>query len=298
MGAKITFFPVGNGDMTLIQLADPNETKILIDMNIRVAADDLNEETYDVASDLRSRLKLDEKQRPYIDVFLLSHPDQDHCAGLSRHFYLGPIDNYPDDDKEDKEKKIIIREIWSSPLIFRRASKLHTLCHDVKQFNKEARRRVEINRAKNFNVSDGDKILILGKDIDGKTDDLSYILIEAGKTFSVCNGNLKSFLECTLLAPIEPQDDATEDLLSKNHSSVILKLRIAENLIESDGCCFLVGGDAKVAIWKRLWEQHKNNPNILQYDLLLTPHHCSWHTLLKKVGRRGLVQQKHVKKHN
>ena len=45
MTARIIFFPVGNGDMTLIGLADPAETKILIDCNIRSAADDPQDPT-------------------------------------------------------------------------------------------------------------------------------------------------------------------------------------------------------------------------------------------------------------
>ncbi len=42
---------------------------------------------------------------------------------------------------------------------------------------------------------------------------------------------------------------------------------------------FLTGGDAEVAIWERLWEKHKNRTSWLKYDLLLSPHHCSWHSL-------------------
>src|SRR5207244_6823423 len=42
---------------------------------------------------------------------------------------------------------------------------------------------------------------------------------------------------------------------------------------------FLTGGDAEVAIWERLWERHKWQLDWLSYDILLTPHHCSWHSL-------------------
>jgi len=72
-----------------------------------------------------------------------------------------------------KDKKIVIREIWSSPIVFRRASKTHTLCDDAKAFNTEARRRVQANRDKDFAVRDGDRIQIMGEDIDGKKFKLS-----------------------------------------------------------------------------------------------------------------------------
>lgn len=63
MAATLTFFPVGTGDMTLVQLAD--DSTLLIDMHIR-AADDANDDTPDVAKDLRSRLKRDKKGRPWL----------------------------------------------------------------------------------------------------------------------------------------------------------------------------------------------------------------------------------------
>ena len=56
MAAKVTFFQVGNGDMTLVRLADTPGTSILTDVHIRSAADNPNDDTPDVASALRSRL--------------------------------------------------------------------------------------------------------------------------------------------------------------------------------------------------------------------------------------------------
>ncbi|WP_228705006.1 ComEC/Rec2 family competence protein [Klebsiella michiganensis] len=80
MAAKVTFFQVGNGDMTLVRLADTQGTSILTDVHIRSAADDPKDDTPDVASALRNRLKYDNNDRPFVDVFMLSHPDQDHCG--------------------------------------------------------------------------------------------------------------------------------------------------------------------------------------------------------------------------
>ncbi|WEH90992.1 hypothetical protein PYR77_17820 (plasmid) [Acinetobacter soli] len=104
MTASIVFFPVDNGDMTLITLADGRT--ILVDVNIRQDADNPQSTTYDVASDLRSRLKRDSNDRPYVDVFLLSHPDKDHCTGLNKHFYLDSLDNYCDDEKRTLKSEL------------------------------------------------------------------------------------------------------------------------------------------------------------------------------------------------
>jgi hypothetical protein len=147
MAAKITFFQVGNGDMTLLRLADTRVTTVLIDINIRAAAADPDDDTPDVVQALRKRLIKDKDGRPFVDAFLLSHPDQDHCRGLISHFWLGDPSDYPDDDLDQDKKRILIRELWSSPLIFRRRSKNHTLCKDAQAFDKEARRRVESSKS-------------------------------------------------------------------------------------------------------------------------------------------------------
>src|ERR1700676_513523 len=277
----VTFFPVGNGDMTLLALADNAETKILIDCNIREAADDPEDDSRDVAKDLRDRVKRDSKGRPYVDVFLLSHGDWDHCRGIVKHFYLGPPDEYPDAKKKDSEKRILIREIWSSPLVFRRAGKLNKLCDEALAFTAEAKRRVRVNREKKFlGVAEGDRVLVLGEDEDGKTDDLRPILVKIDEMISKINGSHNYFLQARLLAPLPKSDkDEEEEVLSRNHSSVVLNIELRESVLGTTPKCFLTGGDAEVAIWERLWEKHKKSPSVLAYDLMQTPHHCSWHSL-------------------
>lgn len=266
--------------MTLIKFGDLDATTLLIDVNIRQDADDPDGEARDVAKDLRERLKKDENGRPYVDAFLLSHPDQDHCRGLKRHFYLGPLDKYPDDKKDDKDKKIVIREMWSSPIVFRRASKTHTLSDDAKAFNTEARRRVQLNRDKNFAVGNGDRIQIMGEDIDGKTDDLTSIVRKVDTRFSTINGKSSAFFSAFLLAPLDAQDDEEEEeCLVKNQSSVILNITLAADAQTPDGAKFLTGGDAEVFIWNRQWQRHKAEADVLEYDIMQAPHHCSWHSL-------------------
>jgi len=279
MSAKVTFFPVGNGDMTLVTLID--DTNILIDVKIRSAADDPDDDTCDVASELRKRIKTDDKGRPYVDVFVLSHPDQDHCTGLQKHFHLGKPDDYQDEPPEGEEKKIFIREIWSSPMVFRRASKNHPLVDDAKALNTESKRRVNwYKENKGLNISDGDRVLIIGEDENPeKTKGAEGILVKEGETFRKINGTDSNAAWMRVLGPFPIQDEEGEKSLAKNHSSVIIQFHIAADASYPDGCLFLSGGDAEVAIWKKLWEKHKNCLDNLKYDLLQAPHHCSWHVL-------------------
>ncbi|MRT12970.1 metallohydrolase [Enterobacteriaceae bacterium RIT711] len=293
MVAKITFFPVGNGDMTLVRFAGVNPTSLMIDVKIRKSADDeTDDETRNVASDLRERLQVDVNGRPYVDAFLLSHPDEDHCLGLSKHFWLGPLADYPDDTKELKEKRIVIREMWSSPMIFRRRSKNHTLCADAQAWNAEARRRVRVWKSYG-NFGEGDRILVMGEDQNGKTDDLGPILIKQDEVFSHINGLPSLTFSARLLAPMPSQNEETEEKLSKNESSVILSLHLKASVTDSYGAKFLTGGDAGVFIWERIWNKYNSTPEVLSYDLLLSPHHCSWHSLSyyswSDYGERALI---------
>jgi hypothetical protein len=268
----ILFFPVGNGDMTLIELQSGK--RILIDVDIRTAADNPDDETFDVARALRQRLTRDSYGRLFVDAFLLTHPDKDHCTGLRKHFHLGPPSDW-----SSKSDKILIREQWSSPIVFRRASSQHVLCDDAKAWCAEARRRVRMFRETPDAISDGDRILILGEDEDNKTEGLEPILVRTGDLFSRVNGQNDLTLEARLLAPRpKSEDDEEEERRSKNHSSTIINFQLASPG-NADAARFLSGGDAEVAIWESLWELYNATPELLRYDILQTPHHCSWHSL-------------------
>jgi hypothetical protein len=268
---ELTFFSVGNGDMSLISLGDHARTKILIDCNIA--------EGSRAKEQLLDRLQRDERSRPYVDAFLISHPDEDHCRGLAKHFYLGPPEDYPDDAKPRTEKRILIRELWSSPMVFRRASQNHVLCADARALNAEARRRVRENQLHNFAADAGNRILILGDDKNGKTLGLQPIVVPTGSVFNRINRSSSLCFSARLLAPKPESDGEEEYQLSKNHSSVVLLVSLARTSGAALSCRFLTGGDAEVAIWDKIWEAYGADPDALAYDLLLSPHHCSWHSL-------------------
>ena len=142
---------------------------------------------------------------------------------------------------------------------------------------REARRRVRRFREVGDGAGDGDRILILGEDENGKTDDLDSILIRVDDEFSRINGQSDPSMNARLLGPL-PKSDDDEDTLSKNNSSTILRFSFAGGRLP-DKCRFLTGGDAEVAIWERLWQRHSSRADWLSYDLLQAPHHCSWHSL-------------------
>jgi hypothetical protein len=114
-------------------------------------------------------------------------------------------------------------------------------------------------------------------DIDGKTDDIASIVIKVDELFSrICGGSDPSF-EARLLAPLKADDEAEEELISKNDSSVILRVDL--KVQHATKARYLIGGDAGVAIWEKIWARNKHQSGRLEYDILIAPHHCSWHSL-------------------
>ena len=292
MDPVITTFSVDNGDMTLFQLQSGRT--LLVDINIRQPKKGVR----DVAADLRDRLKKDGEGRHYVDAMLLTHPDQDHCRGLAKHFHLGPPDDYAEPE-EGEVGKIIIREMWSSPMIFRRRSKDHSLCDDASAWCEEARRRAKLFKSSGFAVV-GDMIQIMGEDEPGKdgrskTDGLEAILVKAGSTIDkICrqyDGTMKGFL----IAPKGLGDAAEEERRSKNHSSVIIRFSIANGSF-LEATRYLAGGDALVGIWEQIWKDYKDRRAVLEYDILGAPHHCSWRSLSyeswsKSKGEAGVCEE-------
>ena len=126
-------------------------------------------------------------------------------------------------------------------------------------------------------VGDGDRILILGEDVDGKTDDLGAILIKTDQVFSRICGVYDSSFEARLLAPLVAENEEEEEIITKNNSSVIMRLDLTVNGLTQGR--YLFGGDAEVAVWERVWDHNETQSDRLAYDVLIAPHHCSWHCL-------------------
>lgn len=74
---------------------------MLVDCNIReAAAGDSDDTKFDVKQDLLSSLKRNADNKPFVDVFVLTHGDQDHCRGFSKNFYQADPAKYSAEDRK------------------------------------------------------------------------------------------------------------------------------------------------------------------------------------------------------
>lgn len=264
--------------MTLIKLASGSKHyTVLVDMYIRKCGAE-DDDKLDALQALLRELGKDAEDRPYVDVLLLTHPDEDHILGFEEFFHTGPLSEYKKPAKGE-QGKILIHEIWSSPIIFRRKSKNHTLCNDALVFQKEAKRRVNLYRNTKKIGQEGDRIRLMCKDVNGKTDDIMDIVYERESTISMINETKIPGLQVKVLGPLADNDFTDGKVPDKNRSSVILRWAIAAPGSNTANNYILLGGDAGVDVWEILWSKYKGQTDNLEYDIMLAPHHCSWHTL-------------------
>lgn len=265
--ASIVFFPVGNGDTSLIKLTDG--TSILIDSNItKDSMDEDNSERYDVYSFLYKEIRKTMGIK-HLDAFILTHADDDHCRGIGEVCYLGDPDKYSDEDK--KNGLIVIDELWFTPRLFLTEEAQKSEC--AKLLKKEAERRMSLYKSnKEERDEPGNRIRIIGftenKDLKGLED----IITVPGNLIDKINGKKKDDFRFFIYAPVKKHvDDISGE---RNDSSIIVQARFDIDG-EEEACIAFFGGDAGCLIWENVID--KNDEDNLKWDLLLAPHHCSWY---------------------
>ena len=264
---KITFFPVGNGDTTLLSFKDG--TNFLIDCNItKDSGDPKIEERYDLVTHLLSILPRDLNNFPHLDVFMLTHPDIDHCRSFSKHFYLGDPTKY---NKELDKDKIIVDELWFAPGIF--TEKMSELNDEAKKFRNEGRRRMKLYEDKDKNRSDsGNRLRVIGDTDNSKFDEVKKITTKAGESVNLINGKIQSDLNILVLWPEKYITDDNES--ERNERSIVIKVEFSVNGDDVNNVVIL-GGDSRIENWKSIIE--KFDVGNLKFDIFLAPHHCSWY---------------------
>lgn len=256
---RIRFFPVNNGDTTLLEAGG---YVVLTDINHRAECTDEDGEAYDFAPDLRAACKRS-NGRLVLDVFVLTHPDKDHLTGFGKLLHLGSPDNYNSNPKEG-EPLIFVNELWVSPY----ALEPGYTTEDSEPVVKEIKRRRKLQGTADGN-RDGNRLKVLSADGDET------------------QGSIGEKISWRLLAPTDeeadiPPPDSDDDEAPKpscNDSSLVIRWTLVEGDESAD---VLLGGDATVEVWDRIWHDYKDSPELLGWHVLLAPHHCSRGAVARK----------------
>ena len=267
MKHSIKFYPVSNGDCSLVNIGGTN-TKMMFDCNFRQQAENEGDEMFDVLDDLlKNELTTKKCGLPFLDAFLLTHPDQDHCRGFEEKFFLGDPNSVNDADKE--AEKILIGELWYSPRVFEEQT--GELNSDAKAFKKEAKRRMDLFKSDSKKADrDGNRIRIIGWTDNPDLKDLEDRIVTPGNIISEINGTACRYFEMFIHAPFK--DDIKN--ADRNETSIVSQLRFDSEKEKQIARVFLAG-DAEWHVWDEIMEKTVND-DYLHWDLLEAPHHCSY----------------------
>ncbi len=270
----IKFYPVCNGDQSLITLED--KTTILVDCNIRESAKgDDDEDLYDVHEDLLKSIQKDEDGIPYVDVFILTHGDQDHCRGYEKNFYQGDPKNYSSTDK--KNNLIRVDAMWFSPMIAEEHKN-----DDEQAYQKEAERRLDLHRKNDASRNDpGNRIRIIGYDGNKKYEDLNKMRSIPGDIVSRFNDRDQKTFSIFIHSPFKEHLIA-DSPDKKNSTSIVFQARFKEKEADTKFITLAIfGGDSDHVAWDKILVETKKSgkdksQEALNWDIFLAPHHCSW----------------------
>jgi hypothetical protein len=254
------FWPVGTGDSTTLVLK-PGELVMQIDLRHLTKADDPDEPEWPILDQLVKALPK-RNGRPYLALFALSHPDNDHIQGFT-----------------ELLKKVDIGELWHTPKIFRDLEAREALCDDAKAFRQEADRRRKAILASPNAIRSGSRLRVIGHDevlLEDKYKDLpATCKSRPGEKVSLVDGfDLDAHFQAFIHAPFK--DDQAKD---RNNTSLSLNVVLREG--DKYGQFFFFG-DREYLTIKRIFETTeatkgfpKDNTPYLYWDVMLCAHHCS-----------------------
>jgi len=259
---KIKYYPVGNGDTSLIKIGNAN---IITDCKIREVKDDI----YDVKKDLVEELE-ERDGKSYTDIFILTHHDNDHCQNFGKHFHTGKVSSYVESDE-----KIIIDELWVNEYILGDDNVSDD--SDAGIIRKEVKRRRNLYKNNDNSRSErGNRLVLIGyDDNDNFTNVPQYV---PGNIVSEANGQSFDKFDLFIHAPFKADVVDCNAIGDRNMSSVVYQARFYKNNGTDYSCRILHGGDADHYRWATIKEKSEKNKNTdaLEWDIFQTPHHCSW----------------------
>jgi hypothetical protein len=261
---QITFYPVGNGDTSLITLS--NNKHILLDYRQHANATDKDKPEFDISVALNKALG----KKSSFDVVAFTHADNDHIEGSIDYFYLEHSKKYQDDCRKK------IDELWVPAAMLLESASKDKQSNEFVLWRQEARYRLKNKKdIKVFSKPDDLKKLIALWGMN--ENELDDYIIDAGTivdTFSLKNDSVEFFVHSPFMKHCD--DETGKDIKKvRNQAALIFNVRFKAGVEFFD---FLAVGDSEHEVLDDIVgiTKYKKNTDRLAWDIFNIPHHCSY----------------------
>lgn len=260
---KITFFPLGNADTCLIDLA--NGKKLLFDYSDERNPDDDDDKRIDLPKALRDDLNA--VKRDYYDLVAITHLDDDHTCKADEFFYLDNAKKY------QGPGRIKIKELWVPANVITESR--NNLEAGAQAIQAEARHRLE----KGYGIQVFSRPGKLKKWLEDRglsVESRSQFITDAGQVapdFTLGVDGAEFFAH----SPFAWRQDKNT-VIDRNGDSLVVQLVLEVAGVQTK---IILGADVDHAALTdivSISKSHKNEAR-LEADVWKLPHHSSYLTL-------------------
>ena len=260
---KVTIYPLGNADTTLIDLA--NGKKLLFDYANRRDPEDPDDKRIDLPAELRKDLG----NRKNYDIVAFTHLDQDHYDGMTDFFYMEHDKAYQ--GEVDGKSRVRMDIMWVPAAVI--TEKLTE--DESKIVQKEARYRLK--KKKGIRVFSTPKRLEEWLKANGmELADVEHLITDAGQLapeLTLANDGVEFFVH----SPFATRQDDCE-LEIRNDDAIVVQ---ATFRVEDVDTKLLLFADIKYDVIDDIVKQTKyhKNESRLEWHIVKLSHHCSYTAL-------------------
>lgn len=271
MTTTLTFYPVGNGDSSLIKLQ--NGRWVLMDYRHQAQGEDSTTPIIDLQKRLRG--ELDEAKRNDFDVVAFTHADEDHIGGSTDFFYLDHSTKY------QKGNRAKIKTLWVPAAMILDKGADATECDECGIWREEARYRLKNNN--------GVRVFSRPKELEnwlksaGLTlESRSHLITDAGQCapdFTIAADSVEFFCHSPFIKHCDGSD------VLRNEAGLVFNVRFE---ISGRRIQYFAIGDADYTVLEDIVDitTYHHNEDRLDWHLYKAPHHCSYTALSSEKGAK------------
>ena len=279
---QLTFYPLGNADTLFIDFEETvsglDRVFVLDYANVKSSTNKFDLR-WDIKADISAKLAA--KKRTDVDVFCITHIDNDHIAGAADFFHLEHAQKY------QGEGRYKIKTLWVPSGAITETG----VEDDSRIWRAEARHRLK----------KGEGIRVFGRPArlkqwlegEGLTlESRKHLITDAGQTIEGFTKN-EDKVEFFLHSPHAHRINERE-VEDRNQDSIVMQTVFVSGGVETR---VIFGGDTTwvsmediVSISKKHGNQHR-----LEFDVFKLPHHCSYKSLSDIKGATKTVPKPLIK---